>query len=175
MERQSLPHQRNHCQTHPFNSQNLNRRNHFICKKCYCFVCDKPASECKEWFDPDRPDDLSAHHCNAYLSKTVIHWQTKRWLASNPVQHFGQFDPTDSSGQAQKASVMTLYESFQRTKSRMDRSWRLYEAGETKEVGDGHQQRHPNAQVSTRDVMVSKLFSPLEWERMKTNGFRNLS
>ena len=83
MERQSLPHQRNHCQTHPFNSQNLNRRNHFICKKCYCFVCDKPASECKEWFDPDRPDDLSAHHCNAYLSKTVIHWQTKRWLASN--------------------------------------------------------------------------------------------
>lgn len=46
----SFPHPRSLCTLHPHKISPL-----LFCPKCYCYVCDVPASECKQW---DK-------HCNA--------------------------------------------------------------------------------------------------------------
>ena len=83
MEKQLFPHQREHCQTHKFHQENLYKGNQLYCVKCYCFICDKPASECDRsglWFKPGQMNTLTAHHCNAYPSKNSQHWQIKKWV-----------------------------------------------------------------------------------------------
>ena len=135
MEKQLFPHQREYCQTHKFHPQNIFKGNHITCMKCYCFICDKPASECEEWFNPERPNALNEHHCNAYPSKDSPHWQVKKWLKLNPVQNLlvNLTNPKDSDGTTQqKGTPYELHAEFQRVRLRMDRSWRLYEAGEAK-------------------------------------------
>ena len=79
-------------------------RKNITCMKCYCFICDKPASECEEWFNPERPNALNEHHCNAYPSKDSPHWQVKKWLKLNPVQNLlvNLTNPKDSDGTTQQ-------------------------------------------------------------------------
>jgi len=48
-----FPHSRSNCVTHPFT--NGNKVLH--CLNCYCYVCDTPASDCKEW-----PSHCEASH-----------------------------------------------------------------------------------------------------------------
>jgi hypothetical protein len=50
----SLPHMRQHCTVHPFSNRTDNcaaakNNNKIACNLCYCYVCDVPVKECKEW------------------------------------------------------------------------------------------------------------------------------
>ena len=52
----SLPHSREHCPTYVFSTTELVcASNERKCDKCYCYICDVAASECKAW----------KSHCNA--------------------------------------------------------------------------------------------------------------
>lgn len=42
-----LPHMRSQCGVHPWKGHSEALQKH--CDKCFCYVCDKPASECKTW------------------------------------------------------------------------------------------------------------------------------
>ena len=50
-----LPHMRCHCTEYPF-VENQKENNGQTCDLCYCYVCDVPVKECKEW---------KASHCDA--------------------------------------------------------------------------------------------------------------
>jgi hypothetical protein len=51
------PHARTDCVVYKFDSSTRRSdSNKLHCKNCYCFVCDMPSSQCKEWSD---------NHCNA--------------------------------------------------------------------------------------------------------------
>jgi hypothetical protein len=57
----TLPHTRNLCGEHPF-TKGSSASNQLACDKCYCYVCDCPTTECKEWGTGlDRTD-----HCNGH-------------------------------------------------------------------------------------------------------------
>lgn len=49
-----LPHMRPHCTEHPFDANNA-ASNSETCDLCYCYICDAPVKDCKEW----------SLHCNA--------------------------------------------------------------------------------------------------------------
>ncbi|GAQ84668.1 DEAD-box protein [Klebsormidium nitens] len=94
-----LPHPRSLCGTHPF-VKKKSAQNAACCKQCFCYVCDKPQSQCLQWGTGIREDD----HCNAY---DAWHWQQKRTAAKNkagpqqnrPAQNMPQQNPP-----AQRAS-----------------------------------------------------------------------
>ena len=65
-----FPHPRHLCGMHPFDAKFTNS-NHKICDKCYCFVCDIPASRCLSWV---------GNHCHAYNS---TEWTSLRKLVSS--------------------------------------------------------------------------------------------
>jgi superfamily II DNA or RNA helicase len=60
-----FPHLREHCLCHPFATCD----HKLCCKMCFCYVCDKPASECTEW-------TTSEMHCHAISSNPV--WKEAR-------------------------------------------------------------------------------------------------
>ena len=60
-----FPHARENCVTKPWKS-GLFQTNQAFCVNCFCFVCDSPASECKEW----------ASHAQA--THTAPMWRVKR-------------------------------------------------------------------------------------------------
>ena len=64
-----FPHARENCAEKPW--QPGSERN--ACPNCYCFVCDKPASECPEW---------ASSHCMA--THKSAHWRAERaaWKAN---------------------------------------------------------------------------------------------
>lgn len=47
---QRFPHSRQDCLEFRYTADNDNHSNAQFCKLCYCYVCDKPASECDNWF-----------------------------------------------------------------------------------------------------------------------------
>ena len=59
-----FPHLREHCLCHPFAKTD----HAAFCKMCFCYVCDKPASECTDWTDQQ--------HCEAISS--VQAWKDAR-------------------------------------------------------------------------------------------------
>ena len=92
----ALPHMRPHCTVYPFKKKknqlaviNLSKDdddeddnnnndadsidnknpNRQYCNLCYCYVCDVPAKDCKEW-------SKESHHCNA--SDKDPYWKLKR-------------------------------------------------------------------------------------------------
>jgi hypothetical protein len=77
-----LPHMRQHCTVHPFNpSAALSSSNNMeFCDLCYCYVCDKPAKECTQWF--------VANHCMATNSgPNAAMWNRLRQQAKSRSNH----------------------------------------------------------------------------------------
>ncbi|RXM32379.1 hypothetical protein EOD39_6163 [Acipenser ruthenus] len=70
-----MPHARYDCTSHVFSqSDNQTSRpvgtNSDFCEQCYCYICDKLASECQSWITP------SFCHCNAH--KRSPFWKSWR-------------------------------------------------------------------------------------------------
>ena len=68
----TLPHARYECMVHPFNRSlpdpSCCAWNGHHCPQCYCYICDQPADECKEWL----------LHCNASLHSSADPWNVMR-------------------------------------------------------------------------------------------------
>lgn len=120
-------HTRQQCVKHPFAFETRKsmlqsalpyKKNNFFCEKCFCYVCDVPASECKFWCNTAAGQPA---HCNAFTSKTTDFWDMRRFMHRNPLIHYFAQLTND-----QKQTYMD----FKRVRDRVDRAWRLYEAGE---------------------------------------------
>ena len=114
-------HPRQYCRKHLFaKSSEANPRvvcgkNNEHCEKCYCYVCDVPAEECKYWSDNK---DMEPAHCNAYKSD---YWDMYRLMRKNSLfSFFGELSNDHP----------TTYRDSKGVRDRVDRAWRLYEAGE---------------------------------------------
>jgi hypothetical protein len=75
----TLPHMRQHCTVHPFsnrtNSDDAAKNNEITCDLCYCYVCDVPAKDCKEW----------SVHCQA--TDEILRWRVLRNDKKNGIHH----------------------------------------------------------------------------------------
>lgn len=69
-----LPHLRQHCTEKQFLPRG-GENNSFYCNLCYCYVCDKLASECSQWTDCG-PGSTSPPHCHA--NETMLCWKNQR-------------------------------------------------------------------------------------------------
>ncbi|GMH35403.1 hypothetical protein BSKO_03271 [Bryopsis sp. KO-2023] len=66
-------HARKDCAFFPFNTT-PSKTNVRYCNQCYCYMCDAPAMDCKEWGETGA---FNLSHCHAWSSET---WREKRSL-----------------------------------------------------------------------------------------------
>jgi len=92
-----FPHAREHCLIHPFQVDPS-----LHCVNCFCYVCDKPVSECHEW----------AEHCHAtgVLSK----WRHERHQTINPTETAATFSPYEQHLIDSQVTVKQLLEAVTR-------------------------------------------------------------
>ena len=72
----SMPHSRCDCTNHPFVKKVDDSSHKKFCDNCYCFVCDVPAKDCKEWEMAGIPENTlyrkQRAHCHAYSREGLI-------------------------------------------------------------------------------------------------------
>jgi len=112
----TLPHQRYKCFYNSFTTGSTENVKH--CQKCFCYVCDKPAAECKQW----------QNHCHAYKTDD---WDMKRCIALNPL--------LKSIVERNQDIETTVYGEHKKVTDKLTRAWRLYEAGKLEEGVLKHQ------------------------------------
>uniref|UniRef100_W5MBZ6 Uncharacterized protein n=2 Tax=Lepisosteus oculatus TaxID=7918 RepID=W5MBZ6_LEPOC len=83
-----LPHARYDCTTYLFSKTEAEMNapvedNHKFCEQCYCYICDKLASECHVWISPGNC------HCNSHKWSTFWKaWRDKKALGYLEMFHF---------------------------------------------------------------------------------------
>eukprot|EP00891_Asterochloris_glomerata_P008029 jgi/Astpho2/8029/Aster-x1476 len=83
-----LPHMRYQCGVHQNFSRTHRHRhtgNHAYCAKCYCFLCDAEASQCKEW----GTGAMMLDHCNAHDTSFYVNLKSslKKKRQAQQLQH----------------------------------------------------------------------------------------
>ena len=75
----SMPHSRCDCPVHKFSKVRLDASHAEHCGNCYCYVCDVPVNECKEWkkatlqnSDYNYTKQADNAHCHAYSKPGMI-------------------------------------------------------------------------------------------------------
>ena len=152
-ESDKFPHARQDSRVYPFtksndfNSREAHGNNHLFAHNSFCYVCDCPASKCTSWCDnEDEPA-----HCNAFDTDV---WNMRRYKRKNSLLSF-----------LCKRSNDSTYKEFQTVKDRIDRAWRLYEAGDREEKPKGQ-----------KDVLNHKYTHVTSWFQhyfLRTDGLKS--
>ncbi|XP_072457079.1 uncharacterized protein [Notamacropus eugenii] len=87
-----MPHARHDCMTHPFERTESEtcipvKQNSDMCGQCYCYVCDKLASECQYWMTS------ASCHCNAHNKSRF--WKDQRNFTLTGVLVIFNLEPTE--------------------------------------------------------------------------------
>lgn len=95
-----LPHVRCHCPDNKFVNCSVHSPNHIVraalesnqktCTLCYCYVCDKPASDCNKWAPAERGSLMNdTAHCMAVdKGADAATWKRMRERVKNPNTSF---------------------------------------------------------------------------------------
>ncbi|KAJ8413502.1 hypothetical protein AAFF_G00080090 [Aldrovandia affinis] len=100
-----MPHARYDCDAHPFSqtendTSNPVENNNAFCEQCFCYICDKVASECKLW------STAGICHCNAH--KRSVFWKDQRDKAILGYLHIFNFDLLEVDAELRLAESLLL-------------------------------------------------------------------
>ncbi|KAG5854507.1 hypothetical protein ANANG_G00038560 [Anguilla anguilla] len=100
-----MPHARYDCSIHLFNPMENNTsnpvdNNKAFCEQCFCYICDKLASECMLW------STSGICHCNAH--KRSVFWKDQRDKAVLGYLHVFNFDLLEVDAELRRAESVLL-------------------------------------------------------------------